>query len=98
MHSRIATIILFEWSYRYRNSRNRGRNWAKRQVRPYKLRDGTIWSGPAFACQCFFGFKDLEYENAGIPCDFGGFLPNVAIEGVSAWLDAQQSQEQVILY
>ena len=70
--------------------------WAKRQVRPYVLQGGTVWSGPAYACQCFFGFKELEYENEGVPCDFGGFLPNAAIEGVSAWLDSQQAQQQVI--
>ena len=89
--------ISLKCSHWCRNSRNRGRNWAKRQVRPYRCRNGTVWSGAAFACQCFFGFKELECENAGVPCEFGGFLPNTAIEGVSAWLEARQALEQVIL-
>ena len=41
-------------------------------------------------------FQRPKYKNDGVPCDFGGFFPNTAIEGVSAWLVAQEALSQVM--
>ena len=58
---------------------------ALRQVQPFHA--GT-WKDHVQPQQCFFGFDNLEYENAGTSATFGGTLPDQAAQVVKDWLNA----------
>ena len=70
--------------------------WAKRQVRPYRLKGGKIWTGKVLLGQCFFEFAALEYHNAGKKAEFGGFLPCDAIEAVPSWVGALERAAMIL--
>ena len=47
------------------------------------------------AGQCFYGFADVELNDDAGEGDFGGFLPNHAINAVGAWVEARNTADKV---
>lgn len=91
----------FVFGHRDKSLKKGGRAYAERQVRDFLApEDDELWRGGVMGAHCFYGFMDLDYEyvdTAGVKytADFGGWLPNHAIEAVVQWLKARNALKKV---